>query len=63
MAKFYRSLVKSEGRHFEDYLALAAQYAGEPIDERVAFFGEVERSLIEAPDSQFRFHSGVPQRD
>lgn len=60
LAKFYRSLVKSEGRHFEDYLELAAQYADEPIDERVAFFGEVERSLIESPDSEFRFHSGVP---
>ncbi|MFC0338730.1 tRNA-(ms[2]io[6]A)-hydroxylase [Kushneria avicenniae] len=60
LAKFYRSLVKSEGRHFEDYLELAAQYADGPIDERVAFFGEVEKSLIESPDHEFRFHSGVP---
>lgn len=60
LARFYRSLVKSEGRHFEDYLALAAQYSDEPIDERVAFFGELEKSLIESPDPQFRFHSGLP---
>ncbi len=60
LAKFYRSLLKSEGRHYQDYLGLAAQYAGEPIDERVAFFQKVENELIESPDDQFRFHSGAP---
>ncbi|WP_286237810.1 tRNA-(ms[2]io[6]A)-hydroxylase [Neptuniibacter halophilus] len=60
LAKFYRSLLKSEGRHYQDYLGLAEAYAGEPIDERVAFFREQERELIEAPDDEFRFHSGLP---
>jgi len=60
LAKFYRSLLKSEARHYQDYLTLAREYAGEPIDERIAFFAEVERSLIERPDSEFRFHSGPP---
>ncbi|WP_027350729.1 tRNA-(ms[2]io[6]A)-hydroxylase [Halotalea alkalilenta] len=64
LAKFYRTLVRSEGRHFEDYLALAQQYAQEqgvgPIDQRVAFFCACERELIEAPDEEFRFHSGPP---
>ncbi len=60
LAKFYRSLLKSEGRHYQDYLGLAADYAGEPIDERVAFFREVERELVESPDDEFRFHSGAP---
>ena len=60
LAKFYRALVKSEGRHYEDYLALARQYATQDIGPRIAFFAERERELIEAPDACFRFHSGVP---
>ncbi|WP_096085769.1 tRNA-(ms[2]io[6]A)-hydroxylase [Agaribacterium haliotis] len=60
LQKFYLSLLKSEARHFEDYLALAQKAAGdERIDERVQFFLELERSLVEAEDSEFRFHSGV----
>lgn len=60
LAKFYRSLLKSEGRHYQDYLSLARDYAGEPIDERVAFFRQLEQRLVETPDSEFRFHSGTP---
>ncbi|RKR06300.1 tRNA-(ms[2]io[6]A)-hydroxylase [Kushneria sinocarnis] len=60
LARFYRALVKSEGRHFEDYLALAEQYAAAPIEQRVQFFAECERQLIESEDQEFRFHSGVP---
>lgn len=60
IAAFFRSLLKSEARHFRDYLTLAENYAGGPIDERVAFFGGLERDAIESPDPQFRFHSGVP---
>lgn len=61
LAKFYRSLLKSEGRHYQDYLGLAEDYAGEPIDARVAEFRELERELIESEDrTEFRFHSGAP---
>lgn len=60
LSKFYVSLLKSEARHFEDYLALAEEYAGEPIDERVAFFRELEHQLIIEPDVEFRVHSGPP---
>lgn len=60
LEKFYRSLLRSEGRHYQDYLGLAAQYAREAIEPRVAFFRELERSLIEEPDQEFRFHSGTP---
>ena len=59
LSKFYVSLLKSEARHYQDYLAMARQYAGEPIDERVAFFAEVEREAILTPDKEFRFHSGA----
>ena len=63
LAKFYRYLLKSESRHFEDYLTLARTLVAEQqisVDERIALFREVERELIESPDTEVRFHSGVP---
>ena len=60
LAKFYRSLLRSEGRHYQDYLKLAQTYAGYSIDERVAQFRGVEAGLIQATDSVLRFHSGIP---
>lgn len=61
LKKFYLSLLRSEARHFEDYLALAELYADEDISERVAFFAEQEAALITDFDSEFRFHSGNPE--
>lgn len=58
--KFYMTLIKSEGRHYQDYLKLAEKYAGESIEDRVKFFGEVEKEAILTPDPIFRFHSGIP---
>ncbi|MCH8497486.1 MAG: tRNA-(ms[2]io[6]A)-hydroxylase [Marinobacter sp.] len=55
---FYTSLLKSEARHYQDYLKLASDAAGGAIDDRVAEFMAVERRLIETPDTVFRFHSG-----
>ena len=60
LGRYYAYLLKSESRHFEDYLALAEQYSDEPIEPRVALFKDIERELIESPDTEFRFHSGVP---
>ncbi|MDR2213806.1 MAG: tRNA-(ms[2]io[6]A)-hydroxylase [Pseudomonadales bacterium] len=60
IARFYASLLRSEARHFQDYLALAQLYANEDISARVAWFRDIERELIESPDAEFRFHSGVP---
>ena len=60
LAKYYRYLLKSESRHFEDYLALAQSLAEDNIDERVAFFKEVEAELISSPDTELRFHCGNP---
>ena len=62
LGRFYVSLLRSEARHYQDYLALAEQYAGEDISERVAYFGRIEAELICSPDPQFRFHSGLPVR-
>jgi tRNA-(ms[2]io[6]A)-hydroxylase len=60
LARFYTFLLRSEARHFEYYLGLAEKYSLEPIAGRVAFFREVERDLIERPDTEMRFHSGPP---
>ncbi|TGN41333.1 tRNA-(ms[2]io[6]A)-hydroxylase [Marinobacter confluentis] len=58
LADFYNGLLKSEARHYQDYLTLAEQAAGGPVDDRVRAFLAIEKSLIESPDTQFRFHSG-----
>lgn len=60
LARYYRYLLKSESRHYEDYLHLAQTFSTTPIDERVAFFQKVEANLIDSPDDSFRFHSGIP---
>lgn len=57
---FYLSLLKSESRHFADYLKLAQLYSADDISDRVTLFGDVEADLILSNDSEFRFHSGVP---
>jgi tRNA-(ms[2]io[6]A)-hydroxylase len=61
LAKYYRFLLKSESRHFKDYLALAEEYSGADISNRVNYFLQIENELIISSDKQFRFHSGVPE--
>lgn len=58
IARFYVSLLRSEARHFEDYLTLAQMVAGEVIDARIQYFLQIEQKLIESPDKVLRFHSG-----
>ncbi|XKH00541.1 tRNA-(ms[2]io[6]A)-hydroxylase [Marinobacter nauticus] len=58
LGDFYNSLLKSEARHYQDYLHLAERAQAGPVDQRVAEFLAIEKELIEAPDSEFRFHSG-----
>jgi tRNA 2-(methylsulfanyl)-N6-isopentenyladenosine37 hydroxylase len=60
LGEFYVSLLRSEARHFQDYLMLAENIAGRDLSERIAYFGEVEAQLISTPDQDFKFHSGVP---
>lgn len=60
MAKFYKYLLKSESRHFEDYLILAQSVSMQDISERVDTFRQLEAELISTPDPQLRFHSGIP---
>lgn len=61
LAGFYLSLLKSESRHFQDYLLLAEQLGSrEEVAERLPALVQLERELIESGDTEFRFHSGVP---
>lgn len=60
MAEFYQQLVRSEARHFADYLMLAEDIAQTDISDRIAVFLNRDAELITAEDTQFRFHSGVP---
>lgn len=59
LVKFYSTLVKSEARHFRDYLNLAYLY-GSDVDEKINRFLDIENELICGNDSVFRFHSGIP---
>ena len=58
LAAFYRGLLKSEARHYQDYLLLAQRYGSADWVTRVPFFGAIEAELITAQDSEIRFHSG-----
>lgn len=60
LADFYTSLLRSEARHYQDYLTLASEVAGCDISERVKYFGEIEANLITSADKDFKFHSGMP---
>lgn len=60
LGDFYVSLLRSEARHFQDYLKLAQDASTQPIDDRVAALSAVEAELISTPDPVFRFHSGIP---
>lgn len=58
LAEFYLSLLKSESRHYRDYLTLASKYESKDLEGRVAFFRAIENDLISRTDKEFRFHSG-----
>ena len=60
LAAFYASLLRSEARHFEDYLTLAQGVAGTRPDDRIDRFLALDEELVSSPDSERRFHSGLP---
>jgi len=63
LGRFYSGLLASEARHFEHYIAFAKSECGvgdEEIEARLEELKAIETALIEDPDPEFRFHSGVP---
>lgn len=64
LEQFYSGLLASEARHFEHYLAFAreeCQVDDAQFDVRLNELKSLEADLISSPDTQFRFHSGLPQ--
>lgn len=61
LGSFYSGLLKTEARHFQDYLALARLYGDDAdVDRMIVKVREREHELITTPDPVFRFHSGIP---
>lgn len=61
IAQFYISLLRSEARHYQDYLSLAKMIIEEEeLQQRVNKIGQQEAELISQQDKVFRFHSGIP---
>lgn len=61
LGRFYGGLLKSESRHYQGYLKLAYQHGdAQDVEATVERVKAAERELIESPDEEFRFHSGVP---
>jgi len=60
LGAFYVSLLRSEARHFADYLELAQVMSKTDIQPRAQFFGKLEAELICSEDEDFKFHSGSP---
>ena len=59
LGDFYFSLLKSEARHYSDYLRLAESLAGGAhLADRLDYFRGLEVELVESSDTEFRFHSG-----
>ncbi|MDO6684955.1 MULTISPECIES: tRNA-(ms[2]io[6]A)-hydroxylase [unclassified Agarivorans] len=61
IGKFYQSLLRSEARHYQDYLSLAASILPqEQLEPRIQQIGQAEAEFIQQTDPTFRFHSGIP---
>ena len=61
LSRFYFGLLKSEARHFQNYLRFAYQYGeAADVERSIAKVRAAEQELIESPDPEIRFHSGVP---
>ena len=59
LEKFYRSLLRSEARHFEDYLSLAETVGGGDAAKRIEVLRAAEAELMFVDTAELRFHSGV----
>ena len=66
LGRFYAGLLASEARHFEHYIGFAKSECGASdtvINTRLDELRRVETALINDPDPDFRFHSGMPLQE
>lgn len=61
LRKLYAKLHEAEERHFEFYLNLAHHRNRDYSLKRLAELSQLDAELISKADSEFRFHSGLPQ--
>ena len=62
LAVFYKSLLNSEMRHYQEYIKLAYLYSDkESVDAFAEKVRVKELELITSSDTEFRFHSGIPK--
>jgi tRNA-(ms[2]io[6]A)-hydroxylase len=61
LGAFYESLAAAEARHAGLYLKLADK-RGDDARQRLEELAAIEAELAVAPDPEFRFHSGTPER-
>lgn len=59
LARFYRSLLRSEARHFTNYLELAKRVGGSAVAGRIDELRALEGQLMFIDSPVLRFHSGV----
>jgi tRNA-(ms[2]io[6]A)-hydroxylase len=59
LAKFYRSLLRSEARHFSNYLELAKRIGGPAVTGRIDELRALEGPLMFVDSPELRLHSGV----
>ncbi len=62
LAAFYKSLVRSEARHFLTYLEFATTISPTDITAHISRLLQAEKALILGEDPIFRFHSGIPTK-
>ena len=59
LGDFYFSLLKSEARHYSDYLRLAESLVSDAdLTDRLEYVRGLEAELVKSEDTEFRFHSG-----
>ena len=59
LGDFYFSLLKSEARHYSDYLRLAESLVSDSdLTDRLEYVRGLEAELVKSEDTEFRFHSG-----
>ncbi len=63
LGRFYRGLLASEARHFEQYLGFArdeCDVSEAGLAARISVLRTLENRIVSEADPVFRFHSGVP---
>ena len=56
LAKFYASLVESEGNHYAAYLLMAKQVDESETNRRLDFYLDLDAELVQKPNDLYILH-------